>query len=765
MTKRRPGKRATAKADREVDSPNDFQNTRETDRAIGLAVDFISKEQRKDGAFWCLVSTKLDDYSDSHAKRVPAIVPTNMVLSSLNKLDSGAFPKIDLIKKRAADFLINEKGEYWSYNYWFRKSGRFKREPYPDDTDDTFCALAALHEYDPSLFDGETMASIITMLTSSEKGEGGPYDMWLVPPDGRDTWSDLDLVCNCNIAFFLSLEGISLPKVNAFIEKSIDEDGYEFPYNKMYPGIYFVSRFYKGKKRQKIIDLLISRQERSGAWENPLRTALAISSLINLSGFSATPEASGGMDSSRDYSKHDYSKLDCSEIISHIEKGIACLIKSQKTDGSWPAYSFYYQMKTPQKTLFAGSAAMTTALCIEALNNATRVEEFLAELARPSGPRKPNASKEKTATFQASDIEARQIEGYKKIYKSVTQIVKKRFDGYTSLKHEAYSAIDMMLKGDKASSKGGVGDEIVLLPYLFRDSLSLDQADVKNGIDGERPKITDSMLIKLGSANLYGWLAYTIYDDFLDEEGDSRMLSVANVCHREAVLIFNSIGGGFVPYVLETLDTIDDANAWEALHCRFDINKHPAPVAIPNFGNYAQLAHRSLGHTLGPAAILFMLSYEENLSKFFGVMNFFKHYIIARQLNDDAHDWEDDLRRGQVNSVSALILSDSKLRNSELGVSAVSGSGVSINIGLDVDKDMDALRQTFWNRTIVTVCRETLHQVALSRKNLKQSGMIKNPKIFEKMLSRIEKLVKITLEEREEMLKFLARMAAKKIRI
>jgi hypothetical protein len=301
----------------------------------------------------------------------------------------------------------------------------------------------------------------------------------------------------------------------------------------------------------------------------------------------------------------------------------------------------------------------------------------------------------------------------------------------------------------------------VLLPYIFRNSLGVSglHREAK-----EESRISEELLIQLGAANLYGWIAYTIYDDFLDEEGDSRVLPVANVCHREAVLIFNSVGHvdasyNFARFARKTMDIIDDANAWETMNCRLDARNANTKAAksagkniisIPDFADYAQLANRSLGHTLGPAAILFNLSYAENSRQFSEVMNFFKHYIIARQLNDDAHDWEDDLRRGQINSVSALILSDSALRGA-----GTDTKGASLEADADMVFDMEKLRHIFWNKTIVEVCRKTIRQVNLSRKSLKKAGIIKDTKIFDKMLSQIEKLVEKTLEERKQTLSFL----------
>jgi len=629
--------------------------------SINKAIGFLAQDQEKDGSFMCLVSTKLDDYKNANI--VPAIVPANIVLSSLIHVKNNNVA--ETIKKKTADFLLKEKSDYWSFNYWFRKSNWYKKEPYPDDVDDTFCALAALYEYNPKLFDGKVMAKIVTMLTSAEKKEGGPYDMWLVPPEGRKTWNDTDLVVNSNVAFFLSLQDIFLPKVNAFIEKSVDERDYEFPYNKIYPAIYFISRFYKGKKMHKMVDLLLRYQESNGAWENPLRSALAVSSLINFSGNAHLPA---------------------------LEKGIAYLQKTQRSDGSWPAFSFYWQMRTPQKTLYAGSSSITTALCLEAINK-------FQETKNPKQTLHTRKSSAKT-----------KVKGT--VHKEVIKIVEKRFtECGVDLKKEAKKVIDKTIQGD-------TDGQIALLPYFFKMSLG-----------GYGKNIPDQMLVNLGVANMFGWMAYTIYDDFLDQEGEPKLLSLANVCLRESAEIFHSVlprGTGFADFSKNIFDIIDNANTWEVTHCRSRKN-------LPNYGGYSKLAEKSLGHCLGPMAILFALGYKKDSSEVKYALQFFKHYLIARQLDDDAHDWEDDLKRGQINAVAAKLLMQSK----------------------GLKGDPEKLKNIFWQKTVAGFCNDVFLHTKKARQHIAKVSIIKNSELFENMLYPVEVSAKKALKERQETLKFI----------
>ncbi len=611
----------------------------------------------------CLVSPRFDVYEQ--AELVPAIVPTNIVLSSLVHVSETNTTR--LIKQQAAHFLLTEKNEYWSFNYWFRRSEWYTKEPYPDDLDDTFCALAALAEYDPSLFDGQAMAKIVLMLTSAEKATGGPYDMWLVPPEERKTWNDTDLVVNSNIAFFLSLQQISLPNVQAFIERSIEEERYEFPYTTCYPAMYFISRFYRGVHVPRMVDRLLTRQESDGKWENPLRTALAISALVAFSG---------------------------NQQRERIEKGIAYLRKTQAEDGSWPAYSFFFQCKTSEKTLYAGSASITTALCLEAFQRWSSLRAIGFE-----------AGSHKTGE-QATE---------QYVYEQVIQRVRARFSGCgPEVQAEAERAL-MELSSDR---------QIALLPHVFRQSL------------GEAGRaIPDTLVILLGAATLFGWLAYTAYDDFLDEEGDPTQVSPANICLREAVELFRSVvpaDRGFASVVRRVFDEIDSANAWEIAHSPLTAG------SLPDYGDAGTLARRSFGHALAPIALLFFLGYTEHSIEVQTLQRFFEAYLIARQLNDDAHDWETDLQRGRINMVATWIALDGSLDQSRFAQAA-----------------LEELRQVFWRTTIVKVCTEIERHLTRAKAMLAELSLVTEPKMLLHWLVPIEDSIAKARRERQETLNFL----------
>lgn len=649
-------------------------------KLIDKGVEYLATQQQKDGSFLSLSSPNPRNFSD--ARQYHTIFPVFLVLSCLGVLEETA--KIQMIKRKAAAFLLSQKSEHWSFNYWVRDTKEAKQLPYPDDLDDTFCALAALYQYNPKLIDGSAMAKIVTLLTAVEEKEGGPYRTWLVPPDAKKVWKDVDLVVNSNIAYFLLLHDIRLPNSTAFIESAINTSSYASPYYpSIYSIIYFISRFYRGRKMKQIRDFLLSKRDSSGKWANPLYTALAVSSLINF----GTPPAK-------------------------LKKSVAYLIRKQ-TKGSWKPYALCVDPEIDRKRYYAGSSAVTTAFCLEAM-------------AKYESKLKAQMSKRKTTT---QNLKLVHLE--KKIYKEVVRKARRRFSKLDDdLKKQALKQLGKTLKRDK-------NKQIVLMPYFFARTVGKRDDELKH-----------DFLVKLGLANLYGWIAYTIYDDFLDEEGDPKLLSVANLCLRESTTIFDTAlpqKSEFHPFVRRIGDTIDAANTWEVTHCRVDPNKlmklaKLKSLKIPDYGDYSQLAEKSLGHALGPAAILFSLGYSNKSPEVKNLMKFFKHYLIARQLNDDAHDWERDLEMGHINAVGALVLK--KARQKKISFKKM-------------EKDMTPFQEIFWYEVVADVCQAVLDNVKKARDALQQISIASQTHMFEKILSKIEQSAKQALKEREETLKFL----------
>jgi hypothetical protein len=121
------------------------------------------------------------------------------------------------------------------------------------------------------------------------------------------------------------------------------------------------------------------------------------------------------------------------------------------------------------------------------------------------------------------------------------------------------------------------------------------------------------------------------------------------------------------------------------------------------------------------------------------ILTFFRHYLIARQLNDDAHDWEADLKLGQVNAVGCLVLKKARVRRA-----------------LSLTQIAPQLQPVFWNTVIVEVCHLIFHHLGQAKQALHASKLITQPAILENLLTKYEVAAHEALREREKTLEFLA---------
>ncbi|HEX8966139.1 MAG TPA: prenyltransferase/squalene oxidase repeat-containing protein, partial [Patescibacteria group bacterium] len=247
------------------------------EKEIKKAVTFILLQQKENGSF--------NHESISAISANPTFTYTSTFPSSLITLalkDVKYLPQVSKIIKKSADFLKSQNSNNFSFNYWDRNSQNYNKMSFPDDLDDTSLALSALFIADKKFITGKILAKIISLLTAVEFRVGGPYKTWLVSKESAKQWKDVDIAVNANIAYFLHLQGISLPNLETFFDSKISKyDLLSAYYPNEYPIIYFLSRFYNGKFKKILIKKILSL-ERKLYWENPLYTALAVSSLINL---------------------------------------------------------------------------------------------------------------------------------------------------------------------------------------------------------------------------------------------------------------------------------------------------------------------------------------------------------------------------------------------------------------------------------------------------------------------------------------------------
>jgi hypothetical protein len=178
-------------------------------------------------------------------------------------------------------------------------------------------------------------------------------------------------------------------------------------------------------------------------------------------------------------------------------------------------------------------------------------------------------------------------------------------------------------------------------------------------------RIPPAKLQMLGEANVHSWIAYSIYDHILDKEADASLLPAANVCMRLALERYKQslpARHPLQPLITHYFDKVDTTSAWELTACRFNIKDDSIHIgALPNYEQHEALAWRSCIHILGPQIVA---SFTPSMSRkhvehlTIGL----HHYLIARQLGDDIHDWREDLIAGRISAVVALLLSRQGVR-------------------------------------------------------------------------------------------------------
>lgn len=635
--------------------------------ALRSGAAFLVAEQQADGSFASLTSSSPTDFTK--ATPLPAIFVTSTMLAALHAVKDD---QIKGIQKQAAAFLLAQKSTDWSFNYWQRDSDQSRTQPYPDDLDDTFCTLAALWLHDPVVVDGGALAAVAHLLFATEKRPGGPYRTWLLQTKTGERWGDIDLAVNANIGYFLSLQDVQVPGIVKLVEQAIRQNKYTSPY---YPhpamALYFIARWYRGKLTTQLTAATMTQLASTDS-EPLLNTALLMSSLVRLGANSA-------------------------DLSATAER----LLQAQQPDGSWPAAAFCLDPAQNGTPYYAGSSALTTALCLEALSLYTQV-----------------AIAVKTAS--ATNTYQQLVDTANQQIATIAQ---------PDLRRSTKEAVRRVLHG-------GNQQQIILLAQTAAKAAAI-----------QAPADT---LQQLSLANLWGWAAYTVCDDFLDNEGRPQLLPGAVFCLRRlhhTLSVTMPKNTAFHQELQTILDRTDAANAWELAHCRGQLKEGRFSIKqLPRYGNYWQLADRSLGHTIAALGALYAGGIASDAPQLQALRSFFHHYLIARQLNDDAHDWEEDLQHGHVNAAGVLVLQD-----------WLEHTGNSLASGIPLDAAREALQSSMWEHVIDKVCKRIDRHVKAARQAIALPELF-DVTPFEAMLHPVEQAAQTALASRRQTIDFLAKL-------
>lgn len=630
------------------------------DDAVQKGLRFLRNSQQPDGSFLSNSSPQAAPFTPRysyHTTFTPALI-----LSALSSI-----PRAMVVRQKLADFLLLQKSAQWSFNYWDRDSTESKTMPYPDDLDDTFCALSSLWLHDSTYVTEETLAHMTKMLIATEASVGGPYRTWLVSKHGPKIWHDTDVAVNANIAYFLRLAVQSLPNLTSFMESAIAHHAFHSPYYPdFYPTVYYISRAYTGPAQTALVQFLYDKQLPAGHWGTPLHTALAVSALYAMQ--LPAPQAA-----------HRY------------------LIATQQPGGSWPAEAFSIDPKRDGHVHYGGSEALTTAFVLEAL-------------CKKHQPKKQQPTPKRQDAYR-NTITKHAVRECRSLALPIRQPL------LATLTHVA---------------QGKNGEEVIALAHHFYRGLR------------QHPQLPPDIIRNVSLANLYGWTAYTLYDDILDNDTDATVLPAANVAMRQSLHYFTQAlpdHTDFQAYVRSTFDTMDAANGWEVTRCRFSVQDQRITVGkLPAYGKRQQLAHRSLGHTLAPLGILAAAGISPTAPQAQKLQEALCHYLIAKQLNDDAHDWEEDLRAGHITYVVAHIM-----RSLDISVGAH-----------NLDELVSQATPQFWYHSLPQICKTISQHIAQSRQDLADSHLLVQNNFLAALLDTLDQVMadtRATITQTESFLK------------
>jgi hypothetical protein len=291
------------------------------------ALIFLETEQRIDGSYISYTSSLKNDFKKK--QELPATFINSLILQCLHKVSGSS-----AIKQKLTGYVLDQKSDSWTWNYLVPVG----QKKYPDDLDDTVCALGALNQYNSDIIDGTVLGCFVQNLIMAERKPGGPYNTWLIDTLKWPIWKDVDLVVNANIGWFLSMQQVHLDGLMQYIDSTIETSQFCSSY---YPDrvsvLYFLSRWYNGPKKN-----MLYRQaqdlSKEYARNNPLQLALLLSCCVHLE----FPD----------------------RLLIRLAKRLK---KMQHEDGCWDAIGFFVDPTQDNATYYGGSAALTTAFAIEAL--------------------------------------------------------------------------------------------------------------------------------------------------------------------------------------------------------------------------------------------------------------------------------------------------------------------------------------------------------------------------------------------------------------
>jgi len=338
------------------------------------------------------------------------------------------------------------------------------------------------------------------------------------------------------------------------------------------------------------------------------------------------------------------------------------------------SYPFCIDPTRDGKKYYSGSPAITAAAIIEALSlSIESIEQISPTLA--------------TSIFSVTHKRILKLASHfpKHLQNNVKELVSK------SLESEA-------------------GKQCVSAPILVAEAF------------GDMPK---KNLEEICFAQACGWIAYEIFDDCVDEKKTDD-LGIALILYAEMHAVFSKIFADDASFFGDFLCRCSQMNIslFEEAHhigMQDSTTSHQTPHWI---------LHKSSGYSVGPLAMMHTLGYSFDSDTTQKVVSYFENVILALQLSDDAHDWEDDIENFRRNSVVEMLPMISKLSRGKR-------------------------HQYFWERGIDRVLEKIQLFCDEARKAYVSLSGVKEIHVFEGPIKKIEKMALKTQESKKVAIDFL----------
>lgn len=576
---------------------------KEINLKINHVLHLLERLQKSDGSF--------ATYVTGSNKETLSIFPTLCCANCLLEINDDVARKILRGIRR---LILENQSDSLTWNYW--RASIFK--PCPDDLDDMSNAVTILlsdvrpRHTDPAWVElNETIKSYDKALRLTDCGYGGPFNTWILNRRERGyDWHDIDIVVNANILRSLNALGIEATGLTNFIGSCVEHGRYHSKYyENMITIIYHITRVYRGES----IGLLLRKSEKhcgeliAGEPRDPLPLAHALSTLIRLNG-----------------------RSDLTKSV------LACLLSVESAwDKPFPFYIETISGGIPNRV---GSPSITLSAVAEALSLYNRY-----------------LSKDKSshsATYSCRDEELEKVAN--------SHILSSACASSEIINQKISVAIQFVLQGKNIR-------RVLELPMRTgKEFVGL------NPVDNEVLEIC----VAIGIA---GWAAWTYSDAIRDNEplnglenksGDDKDNESNQNDRLASFSILQSIMYELINRLQLPLNKLRRlyrlVASMEEANCGNGKSERLCEKRIENrvYGLRRTSAEKSMGAAIPLLAL--MMKTGASKKDIHSCQKFFFHFILVRQLSDDACDWREDLASGRETLVTRWIL-DEIPRNSLCG--------------------------------------------------------------------------------------------------